>query len=189
MGTPIIVSYFSCFKDNGSYPNPALSVPCCDLCDPSFLERFHFMPPQKQSRAPQLSKKDSCPLMVKALKAWRKSTFERDYPNVCWDSTAFMDDKLIDKLASVDPGVSPELLKRAFSPQWAHWAKYEAAIFDIVSTDSDSSTTQAADQDFGLISRVQTPTSSQRPLKRTCLAPASQASKSATRLVSGPNLL
>jgi hypothetical protein len=167
------------------HPNPAPSAPCCDLCDPSFLERFHFTSPRKQSRAPQLSKKDSCPLIINVLRAWHEATFGHNYPNICWDSTAFMDDKLINKLAAVEPGVPLKLLKHAFSPQWAYWVKYEAVIFAIVSAARDSSTAPVADQDFELISQVQTPSLSQHPCKRTCLAPASQVSESATGLVGG----
>lgn len=55
-------------------------VPGCDLCDPSFLDRFDFAAPQKVSRQSRGPKGEVSPIKVDALGAWRSSTFERDYP-------------------------------------------------------------------------------------------------------------
>ncbi|KAG8707114.1 hypothetical protein FRC08_000685 [Ceratobasidium sp. 394] len=112
----------------------ALTVPCCDICDPSFLSRFHFTPTQKATRLPRVPKGDISQPRVQALKAWRDSTFERDYPTATWDSTAFMPSAFINILASVDPNASLESLTASFHSQWAHWTKYKHSIYAILSS-------------------------------------------------------
>ncbi|KAF8610606.1 P-loop containing nucleoside triphosphate hydrolase protein [Ceratobasidium sp. AG-I] len=109
------------------------SVPCCDLCDPSFLDRFHFTPTQKLSRRPRIPKGEICPTIVDMLEAWRDSVFERDYPTASWESSVLLDDSLICILASIGPVKTLEQIKPVLATQWAHWNKYGSDIFDVMS--------------------------------------------------------
>ncbi|KAG9125841.1 hypothetical protein FRC07_005991 [Ceratobasidium sp. 392] len=110
-----------------------VKVPCCDLCNPSFLDKFHFTPRQKATRARRVAKCEVSQPTVRALKQWRDSTFERDYPSATWDSSSFMDDSLINLLSSIDPtATSLDAITGSVQAQWAHWAKYKERIYEVL---------------------------------------------------------
>ncbi|KAI0073144.1 P-loop containing nucleoside triphosphate hydrolase protein [Panus rudis PR-1116 ss-1] len=64
----------------------ALTVPCCDLCDPTLFDHTRPGQPVKE--------------VVKQLKQWRRMVYRRDHGCAMYDSKAILDDTSIALLAS-----------------------------------------------------------------------------------------
>lgn len=151
------------------------NVPCCDLCDPSFLDQFHFTPPQKTSRRAKVSKGEISAVAVDALESWRDLIFERDYPTASWESSALLSDLLIQDLASIGPITMLSQIKPVLATQWVHWNKYGQDILDVL-TSTESA--QPADDTVTLCHGAG---SNERPSKRPRLYAPSQSTKKSTK--------
>ncbi|EMD42076.1 hypothetical protein CERSUDRAFT_62036 [Gelatoporia subvermispora B] len=96
-----------------------LPVPCCDICDPSLLDRTR--PPKvtlAKVKPPRRGK--PYPGVQVELESWRETVWQRDHVHAHYDSTAILDDSTIDLLSSigeVDDTVYTELLETA----WIWW--------------------------------------------------------------------
>ena len=100
----------------------AATGPCCDLCDPSLLDRSRPALVTREKRR----KRISCGLpdirAKLALRKWRETTYERDHTDAFYDSTALLEESLLERLVS-----SGSLSADEFSSilvDWIWWDKH-----------------------------------------------------------------
>lgn len=81
----------------------APTVPCCDICSPSLLNRTRPSPPVKTAtKGKILTKGVPFEPMRSHLEKWRDSIFERDHKFSPLDSTAILSDDDVLHLSSVE---------------------------------------------------------------------------------------
>ncbi|TFY74604.1 hypothetical protein EWM64_g9407 [Hericium alpestre] len=106
------------------FNNPRLPPPCCDLCDPTLLDRTR--PSAKQvsrGRAVQYAG-TKCDALIDVLEQWREDTMERDEPHSLLPPSSILPDSAVDKLATLVLPISRENVQRFLAPQWPLWPKY-----------------------------------------------------------------
>ncbi len=98
-------------------------VLCCNICDPSLLDRTWPgpLPLANKTKAPQKGKLDL--EVTKKLEIWRMDVIERDYALSTLASAAIMDDTIIALVSHFGrlPFAELELLLK---PQWIWWDIY-----------------------------------------------------------------
>ncbi|EMD37426.1 hypothetical protein CERSUDRAFT_29423, partial [Gelatoporia subvermispora B] len=97
----------------------ALPIPCCDICEPSLLDRTR--PPKVALAKVKLPRRGKPhPGVQVELESWRETVWQRDHVHAHYDSAAILDDSTVDLLSSigeVDDRVYTELLETA----WIWW--------------------------------------------------------------------
>ncbi|KAH9920827.1 P-loop containing nucleoside triphosphate hydrolase protein, partial [Epithele typhae] len=115
----IIAEIFDSTVDSGK-----LTVPCCDICDPSLLDQARPSPPvkaEKQSRMPKKGTPDRA--AQRKLIAWRSEVHQRDTPTSVLSPAAVLNSKTIEQLVS--HGCLPaEKVSHMLRTQWTNWDLY-----------------------------------------------------------------
>ncbi|KAI0814764.1 P-loop containing nucleoside triphosphate hydrolase protein [Irpex lacteus] len=103
---------------------PVSTVPCCDICSPTLLERTRpsvIIKPVTSVKA--LTKGVPDEQMRLLLEDWRETVFDRDHKRSPLDSTAILSDEEIAHLSSVGE-LTPEILEGILKPSWLWWGRY-----------------------------------------------------------------
>lgn len=99
-------------------------VACCDICDPTLLARIRPGVPQTRAAKLQVPKKglpdDS---VVRNLKKWRSSVFQRDHAQSMLSPSAILDDSLMTDFASYGP-VASNIAESILKDRWVWWDVY-----------------------------------------------------------------
>ncbi|KAH9939562.1 P-loop containing nucleoside triphosphate hydrolase protein [Amylocystis lapponica] len=99
------------------------SVPCCDICSPSLLDRTRPGTLSRQNKAKQQNKGTPDSNVQLQLDDWREAVFLRDHQFAQFDATAILDDTTITHLASIGP-VSRNALADILKGTWLWWDVY-----------------------------------------------------------------
>ncbi|KAF9556931.1 P-loop containing nucleoside triphosphate hydrolase protein [Agrocybe pediades] len=103
---------------------PQPTVPCCDICEPSLLDRVRPSPPDATTRKPQV-KTGTINMSVKtALQKWRREIWQRDFKNAMFNASAILKDDTLETLASVGPLEGLDDLERVVGEEWPWLDKY-----------------------------------------------------------------
>ncbi|KAF9044479.1 P-loop containing nucleoside triphosphate hydrolase protein [Panaeolus papilionaceus] len=102
-----------------AYRNVISDTPllCCDICNPTLLDRTRPGPPVAKPRQTTVKKLPICDPLKWALYEWRTDTHQRDFPNAMHGPSALLPDSLISTLSSMGP-VTDESLKRVLKNQF-----------------------------------------------------------------------
>ncbi|THU92046.1 P-loop containing nucleoside triphosphate hydrolase protein, partial [Dendrothele bispora CBS 962.96] len=111
-------------------------VPCCDLCDPSLLERIKPAPIPSKSKKKQINIKQGIPHLPtgEALHRWRCTIFDRESETTLFGPETFMPNNVIELLASVGPIHSKDFLKQVVGSQWYEYESFGDELFDFLQT-------------------------------------------------------
>ncbi|THV08508.1 P-loop containing nucleoside triphosphate hydrolase protein [Dendrothele bispora CBS 962.96] len=103
-----------------------LTVPCCDLCDASLLNRTRPALPKKSSTRRKTSKKSEEPFqpVQTALQKWRVKTYQKDFKGSVFGPSAILPDDLIHELASVGPFSTMSRLENVLGGRWFWFSQY-----------------------------------------------------------------
>jgi len=106
------------------------TVPCCDVCDPSLLDRTRPGSRTGDGAKPGRVKFGVLQLPVlEKLHAWRCRVKARDFGGSLFSADALLSDPLIDLLASVGPVPTRERLSVILGGQWGWEMTYGNELF------------------------------------------------------------
>ncbi|KAH9840189.1 P-loop containing nucleoside triphosphate hydrolase protein [Rhodofomes roseus] len=104
-------------------PLSAPAGPCCDICEPSLLDRTRPGMVQRAQKGKRIAR--GLPDVEAQVKLceWRDAVYERDHAGRLYDSMAILDDGLIERI--VTSGDLPkETLTSMLKPSWLWWDKH-----------------------------------------------------------------
>ncbi|KAF8669026.1 Atp-dependent dna helicase, partial [Rhizoctonia solani] len=107
-------------------------VPCCDVCDPSVLDKVRVPPPKTRRRVVQAKKGQLNPKIVKSLIAWREVIHKRDHSHVQWAPNALLDDQTIHSIANRPDIALGTNLARLLEGSWGYWGHYGGELLDLL---------------------------------------------------------
>ncbi|KAJ7576423.1 P-loop containing nucleoside triphosphate hydrolase protein [Mycena floridula] len=103
----------------------APTVPCCDICDPSLLDRTRPGRSLIRKRRAAAKKGLPCISTQEALHLWRCEIHERDFQGSLFPASGLMSDKTLELLASVGPVVKQKAkLTNILVEEWQWFEKY-----------------------------------------------------------------
>jgi len=109
-----------------------LTVPCCDICDPSLLARTRPGRPRKK-KTTKMPKRGLPHVDAQlALRRWRASVFARDHATAQYDPTAILADTTIEHLASLGK-INMDTLAVVLEPHWVWWPQYHEELMMFIS--------------------------------------------------------
>lgn len=134
---------FECAQTPGEYMSSLLvcsavltrssvsTVPCCDICCPTLLERTRPSPVVKPV-APVKAVAKGVPNeeMRSLLEDWRQDVFDRDHRRSPLDSTAILNDEDIAHLSSIGE-LTLEILEGILQPSWLWWDRYGQDLVEL----------------------------------------------------------
>ncbi|KDQ05619.1 hypothetical protein BOTBODRAFT_49776, partial [Botryobasidium botryosum FD-172 SS1] len=110
-----------------------LSVPCCEICSPTPLDKINTGKRLATTKAPSIPAKGVCQdSVVEVLEPWRdhiQATHQRYF---CCTGFAILSDLLVERIASAGPNHNQAYLKRVMGP-WGLWDIHGDDLFDNVS--------------------------------------------------------
>ncbi|KAH7917338.1 P-loop containing nucleoside triphosphate hydrolase protein [Leucogyrophana mollusca] len=112
---------------------PTPIVPCCDICEPSLLNRTRPGVPPVVQRQTAVKRGEICELVQDELHRWRKVVRRRDFPNALHPASSILKDETIDLLAAVGPISTMEDLERVLVGQWRWYSRYGNELLQILS--------------------------------------------------------
>ena len=77
------------------------TVPCCDLCDPTLLDRTCPAPSTSQPKITGVKTGKVNPTVRSALQRWRSQILKRDFEDAVFGSSGFLSDERVENLSSV----------------------------------------------------------------------------------------
>ncbi|KAH6876462.1 P-loop containing nucleoside triphosphate hydrolase protein [Coprinopsis sp. MPI-PUGE-AT-0042] len=115
------------------YENVHSSVPavCCDLCQPSLLDRTRPGKPPKSTRQATIKKTDPVEAVKTALYTWRSSVHGRDFADAIFGPSGLMSDALVAKVATSGRISSLEGLTQIIG-SWKLLACYGKDVLDVL---------------------------------------------------------
>ncbi|KAI0071881.1 P-loop containing nucleoside triphosphate hydrolase protein, partial [Panus rudis PR-1116 ss-1] len=115
----------------------ALTVPCCDICDPSLFNR---MRPGNRPRAsanakgPKGRKRgQAVPEIEKRLREWRRMVYQRDHNFAVYEAKSLLSDDMVAVLASHGE-LELQTFARLLSGSWIWWERYGTKLQDFMKT-------------------------------------------------------
>ncbi|KEP47851.1 putative P-loop nucleoside triphosphate hydrolase, partial [Rhizoctonia solani 123E] len=115
------------------YGNSPPTVACCDLCEPSLLDNFKFLPPERQRQRARVRQGVTDPGVIEQLKKWRAETYGRDFPTATWTDDGLLSDEFISKLAALGPIETKSQIAMVLDHTWAHWNRHGDSLFTFLS--------------------------------------------------------
>ena len=106
------------------YHPPGPTVPCCDLCDPSLLNKTRPGTPPVVARQTTVKRGQASEYTQQKLVDWRTSVLKRDFSGALFASSAIMTDETVQFLSSVGRLSSREHLKNVLAGQWKWETRY-----------------------------------------------------------------
>ncbi|PIL28981.1 transporter [Ganoderma sinense ZZ0214-1] len=110
-----------------------LTVPCCDICDPTLLDatRPQPLPPE---RKPKNRKRGLPDLDAQAkLRSWRRDILKRSYAYAQYDGSAILDDDLITSLTTIGP-LTPDIVSELLKEKWIFWEQHGTELTTFLQT-------------------------------------------------------
>ncbi|KII85091.1 hypothetical protein PLICRDRAFT_145764 [Plicaturopsis crispa FD-325 SS-3] len=107
-------------------------VPCCDLCEPSLLDRTRPGTLQSVKRASAIKKGLPCEAVQTGLHSWRTLVHRRDFRRALFPASAILKNETLVLLSSVGPFKSREMLKKVLAGQWEWEASYGDELFEVL---------------------------------------------------------
>ncbi|KAF5317599.1 hypothetical protein D9611_014814 [Ephemerocybe angulata] len=105
------------------------TVPCCDTCDPSLLDRARPGPPKIAKRAVAVKRGIPNLLVMEQIRAWRVRIHDKAFTRSFFSPAGFMSNDLVELLASVGPINTKAKLLAVLGGQWARsFATYGDAL-------------------------------------------------------------
>lgn len=106
-------------------PEGLQRVACCDICEPTLLDRTQ--PPCLTRCSKAASQTQGIPdqRATKALEDWRAATLSQDYPQAIFGASTLLDDATIDKLTSGGPLMEDKIKDILKGWIWRHDYKAE----------------------------------------------------------------
>ncbi|KLO09018.1 P-loop containing nucleoside triphosphate hydrolase protein [Schizopora paradoxa] len=104
-------------------PTPVVTVPCCDICDPTLLDLTRPGKAKKTPRNPKAPEINPDPHIALSLRNWRSRIYERDYPGAFFGASSLLPDDAIDIIASL-PLFTNKLIEAHLQNKWRYWTRY-----------------------------------------------------------------
>ncbi|EJD46861.1 P-loop containing nucleoside triphosphate hydrolase protein [Auricularia subglabra TFB-10046 SS5] len=106
------------------------TVPCCDLCDPTLLDRAlpGQGPKRKKRRAKERNKLPAVDV-VRALRDWRVDTWKEHYSKQCFTECAVLPDELITILAVAPEFDTEKQLANELAEEWMWWGRHGRSLW------------------------------------------------------------
>jgi hypothetical protein len=111
---------------------PAAS--CCDLCNPSLLDRIRPGQPPAIQRQSTIKRGVMNDAVRDALYAWRRTIKRQHYPKAVWAPQAILDNGTCELLASVGPITTMACLAQLIQSTWHRWEKHSGDLFKLLLT-------------------------------------------------------
>lgn len=107
-----------------------MSVPCCDICAPTLLNRTRPSPPDVAPRKTAV-KMGALNTNVKiALQDWRRNIWKRDFINSMFGPSVILKDETVEILASVGPITRLNELEKVTGEDWPWFGTYGDELLD-----------------------------------------------------------
>lgn len=110
-----------------------LTVPCCDICDPTLLDRTRPPPITADKRATPIKRGLPDLTAQRSLRDWRQTVFVRDHSYAQYDASAILNNDLIASPIVCGPLDSSQL-SALLKDKWSFWDKYHGELGAFVST-------------------------------------------------------
>ncbi|PIL24782.1 transporter [Ganoderma sinense ZZ0214-1] len=106
---------------------PAPTVPCCDICDPTLLDRTRppVLPQDKRAKALKRGERDLA--ARERLCQWRETVYAREHPLAQYDVSGLLQDELLDLLVSHGP-LSRAQVAGMLQDKWVFWQRHGEAL-------------------------------------------------------------
>ena len=105
-------------------------VPCCDLCDPTLLDRTHPAPKVNQPKATTMKTGIVNKTVRSALQQWRSRIWQRDFEDALFAPSGILSDEHIDNLSSVGPIGRLNKLERVVGMDWPWFGQYGDTLLE-----------------------------------------------------------
>lgn len=124
------LTHYEIFNCNCCVQGP--SVPCCNICDHTFLDCTR--PGIKKSTAGRrvAYEKEKCGVLEDTIDKWRDAVLERDVPEPYVTPSYILPNEAITKLSTLQLPVSRLNISNFLVPQWIWWSKYGEELMDIM---------------------------------------------------------
>ncbi|KAI0077523.1 P-loop containing nucleoside triphosphate hydrolase protein, partial [Panus rudis PR-1116 ss-1] len=104
-----------------------LTVPCCDICDPSLFDRTRpgdRPQPSVKAKGPKGRKRgQAIPEVEKRLRQWRRMVYQRDHDFAVYEAKSLLNDDMVAVLAS-HGDLKLQTFNRLLSGSWIWWERY-----------------------------------------------------------------
>ncbi|KAJ7590265.1 P-loop containing nucleoside triphosphate hydrolase protein [Mycena floridula] len=100
------------------------TAPCCDLCDPSLLDRIRPSSPLQIPRQSSVKKGVPQKSTQDKLHEWQSMVYKRDFRRSLFGPSGIMKDETISLLSSVGPIHSQKVLEKVLAGQWTWYERY-----------------------------------------------------------------
>ncbi|KAH9929200.1 P-loop containing nucleoside triphosphate hydrolase protein [Fomitopsis serialis] len=158
------------FESPFSAPTGALA--CCDICHPGLLDRTRPGPGTQTARTKRVIRGLQDVEAQSALYQWRDDVYERDHAYALYDSTAILDDAMVDRLTTTG-NLARDVLVSMLKPSWIWWDKYGTELI-----------THIATLDITFTPKPKKPSKGKHPRVSPASAPGPPATKGAPALPS-----
>ncbi|KAE9387374.1 P-loop containing nucleoside triphosphate hydrolase protein [Gymnopus androsaceus JB14] len=111
-------------------PELAEGVACCDLCDPTLLDKTRPGAPQTASRQSIIRKGLVHKETMSELHKWRTEIFKRDFSSMLFGPSGVLKDETVELLASVGPIKTLARLDKVLGGQWSWREKYGPSLVE-----------------------------------------------------------
>ena len=105
-------------------------VPCCDLCDPTLLDRTRPAPKVNQPKAMTMKTGIVNKTVRSALQRWRSRIWQRDFKDALFAPSGILSDECIDNLSSVGPIGRLNELERVVGMDWPWFGQYGDTLLE-----------------------------------------------------------
>jgi hypothetical protein len=109
---------FAICNNRETYCSPEPTVPCCDICDVSLLDRVRPKKQLIQTRRPKVKRGLTDKSTQARLFEWRRRILKRDHANATFSSSGILPNDLVETLASVGPAVLREVVLDDLTRDW-----------------------------------------------------------------------
>ncbi|KAF9537319.1 hypothetical protein CPC08DRAFT_809291 [Agrocybe pediades] len=103
---------------------PSPTVACCDLCDPSLLNRVRPGEPETATRKASVKTGMLNEEVKHALQEWRRTIWDRDFGDSIFDSSIILKDETVETLSSIGPIAQLNELEKVTGDDWPWFAQY-----------------------------------------------------------------
>ncbi|KAH9915831.1 P-loop containing nucleoside triphosphate hydrolase protein, partial [Fomitopsis serialis] len=100
---------------------------CCDICNPDLLRQTRPSALSQLSQPKRVTRGLPDTEAQLSLYQWRDDVYERDHANTMYDSSAVLEDTVIEHLASMG-NVSRNSVTAILKPSWIWWDKHGAEL-------------------------------------------------------------
>ncbi|KAF4610293.1 hypothetical protein D9613_010675 [Agrocybe pediades] len=116
---------------DNEHPDP--TAPCCDLCDPSLLNRTRPAAPEPVPRKMTVKTGVIDKKVELTLLGWRRKIWERDFKDSMLGPSVVLRDEIIETLSSVGPVARLHELEQVTGDDWPWFGKYGDELLEEMS--------------------------------------------------------